>query len=80
MQAWFGSLLRAVGRSTSARMIARFRTFAPLRHKPFALIMTGVLLTNLGNSVQGVGAAWHLTEMGAPADVVALVESTRGRL
>lgn len=56
-------------------MIAHFRTFAPLRHKPFALIMAGVLLTNLGNAVQGVGAAWHLTEMGAPADVVALVQT-----
>lgn len=75
MQAGVVGLLCAAGRSTSARMIARFRTFAPLRHKPFALIMTGVLLTNLGNSVQGVGAAWHLTAMGAPADVVALVQT-----
>lgn len=56
-------------------MFSRFSTFAPLRHRPFALIMTGVLLTNLGNSVQGVGAAWHLTAMGAPADVVALVQT-----
>jgi MFS family permease len=50
-------------------------TFAPLRHRSFALIMAGVLLTNVGNAVQGVGAAWHLTASGAPADVVALVQT-----
>ncbi|MFC3101173.1 MFS transporter [Altererythrobacter lauratis] len=51
------------------------RSFAPLRHGAFALMMGGVLLTNLGHSVQGVGAAWHLTASGAPADVVALVQT-----
>lgn len=50
-------------------------TFAPLRHRAFALIVGGVLLTNLGNAMQGVGAAWHLTASGAPADVVALVQT-----
>ncbi|MFC3097517.1 MFS transporter [Alteraurantiacibacter palmitatis] len=51
------------------------RSFAPLRHGAFALMMGGVLLTNLGHSVEGVGAAWHLTASGAPADVVALVQT-----
>ena len=51
------------------------RSFAPLRHGAFALMMGGVLLTNLGHSVQGVGAAWHLTASGAPADIVALVQT-----
>lgn len=55
--------------------MAHKSTFAPLRHRSFALIMGGVLLTNLGNAVQGVGAAWHLTALGAPADVVALVQT-----
>ena len=50
-------------------------TFTPLRQPAFALVMAGVLLTNLGNSIQGVGAAWHLTAQGAPADVVALVQT-----
>jgi len=50
-------------------------TFSPLAHRPFALIMTGALLTNLGNAIQSVGASWQLTASGAPADVVALVQT-----
>jgi len=37
--------------------------------------MAGVLLSNVGNSVQAVGAAWQLTAAGEPADVVALVQT-----
>lgn len=50
-------------------------TFAPLAHRAFALAMAGVLVANLGNSVQAVGAAWQLTAAGEPADVVALVQT-----
>jgi MFS family permease len=50
-------------------------TFSPLAHRTFALLMAGVLLSNLGNAVQSVGAAWHLTAGGQPADVVALVQT-----
>lgn len=50
-------------------------TFSPLRHRTFALLVTGSLLANLGNTIQSVGAAWHLTEMGQPADVVALAQT-----
>ena len=53
----------------------RSATFAPLAHRVFALLMLGVLLTNLGNTVQSVGAAWLLTAQGEPADVVALVQT-----
>ncbi|MXO60048.1 MFS transporter [Altererythrobacter salegens] len=55
--------------------MSRSTTFAPLAHRMFALLMAGVLLTNLGNSVQAVGASWQLTAMGEPADVVALVQT-----
>jgi len=50
-------------------------TFSPLAHRTFALLMAGVLLSNLGNAIQSVGAAWHLTAGGQPADVVALVQT-----
>lgn len=50
-------------------------TFAPLRHRAFALILLGSLLSNFGNAIQSVGAAWHLTEIGQPADIVALVQT-----
>jgi MFS family permease len=50
-------------------------TFAPLAHRAFLLAMAGVLLSNVGNSVQAVGAAWQLTAAGEPADVVALVQT-----
>ena len=53
----------------------RSATFAPLAHRPFALIMAGAMLANLGNAIQSVGASWQLTAMGAPADVVALVQT-----
>jgi len=50
-------------------------TFGPLRHRPFAVLVTASLLANLGNTIQSVGASWHLTQAGYPADVVALVQT-----
>ena len=50
-------------------------TFAPLRHANLARILLGALLANLGNAVQTVGASWHLTAAGEPADVIALVQT-----
>jgi MFS family permease len=50
-------------------------TFGPLRHRSFAVVVTASLIANLGNTIQSVGASWHLTELGYPADVVALVQT-----
>ncbi|MGX7895023.1 MFS transporter [Tsuneonella sp. HG222] len=50
-------------------------TFGPLAHRPFARLMAGVLLANLGNYILSVAAAWELTAAGQPADVVALVQT-----
>jgi MFS family permease len=50
-------------------------TFSPLAHRTFALILAGALLANFGNQIQAVGAAWLLTDSGAPADVVALAQT-----
>jgi MFS family permease len=50
-------------------------TLSPLRHRLFLLILCGSLLSHFGNAIQSVGAAWHLTASGQPADIVALVQS-----
>src|SRR5690606_17889277 len=57
------------------RRVLRSATFSPLAHRAFALILAGSLLANFGNQIQAVGAAWLLTANGAPADVVALVQT-----
>ena len=50
-------------------------TLSPLRYRVFLLILAGSLLSNFGNAIQSVGAAWHLTAANQPADIVALVQS-----
>ncbi|GAA0276541.1 hypothetical protein GCM10009127_16570 [Alteraurantiacibacter aestuarii] len=51
------------------------KTFAPLRHRAFLVLIAGSLMANLGNTIQSVGASWHLTQAGQPADIVALVQT-----
>ena len=48
---------------------------APLRHPVFRRIWLASLLSNLGILIQGVGAAWAMTQMAASADRVALVQT-----
>jgi MFS family permease len=48
---------------------------APLRHSVFRRIWLASLLSNLGILIQGVGAAWAMTQMTASADKVALVQT-----
>src|SRR5471030_1754620 len=48
---------------------------APLRHSVFRRIWLASLLSNLGLLIQGVGAAWAMTQMTATADKVALVQT-----
>ena len=50
-------------------------TLSPLKHPLYRAIFASFLLSNLGNTIQAVGAAWLLTEMGEPADIVALVQT-----
>jgi MFS family permease len=56
--------------SSSAQGIA-----APLRVALFRRIWLASLLSNLGLLIQGVGAAWAMTEMTKSADMVALVQT-----
>jgi MFS family permease len=55
--------------------VTRSTTFGPLAHRAFLLILVGSLLSNFGNAIQSVGAAWQLTLMKQPADVIALVQT-----
>jgi MFS family permease len=48
---------------------------APLRHATFRRIWLASLLSNLGILIQGVGAAWAMTQMASSADKVALVQT-----
>jgi len=50
-------------------------TLSPLRYRIFLYLLLGSLLSNFGNAIQSVGAAWHLTASGQPADIVALMQS-----
>src|SRR3954468_24076275 len=48
---------------------------APLRHTVFRRIWLASLVSNLGLLIQGVGAAWAMTQMTKSADKVALVQT-----
>jgi MFS family permease len=48
---------------------------APLQHSAFRRIWLASLLSNLGLLIQGVGAAWAMTQMTSSADKVALVQT-----
>src|SRR5947208_3569176 len=48
---------------------------APLQYTVFRRIWLASLLSNLGLLIQGVGAAWAMTQMAASADKVALVQT-----
>src|ERR1700678_769772 len=49
---------------------------APLRHAVFRRIWLASLLSNLGLLIQGVGAAWAMTQMTSSADKIALVQTS----
>ena len=56
-------------------MFAAHGVAAPLRHAAFRRIWLASLLSNLGLLIQGVGAAWAMTQMTSDADKVALVQT-----
>src|SRR6266481_5989311 len=57
------------------QMFAAHGVAAPLRHTMFRRIWLASLLSNLGLLIQGVGAAWAMTQMTSSADKVALVQT-----
>src|SRR4051812_10836769 len=60
---------------TPKRSITDHSIAAPLRHAVFRRIWLASLLSNLGLLIQGVGAAWAMTQMTSSADKVALVQT-----
>src|SRR3954452_12025736 len=60
---------------TPKRSITDHSIAAPLRHAVFRRIWLASLLSNLGLLIQGVGAAWAMTQMASSADKVALVQT-----
>jgi MFS family permease len=57
------------------RMFGADGIAAPLRHATFRRIWLASVLSNLGILIQGVGAAWAMTQMASSADKVALVQT-----
>jgi MFS family permease len=49
--------------------------FEPLREKSFATIWTSSLLSNFGQLILGVGAAWEMTRLTSSTEMVALVQT-----
>ena len=61
---------------TSKRpLFAADSIMAPLLHSVFRRIWLASLVSNLGILIQGVGAAWAMTQMASSADKVALVQT-----
>src|SRR5580658_10438772 len=58
-----------------AQMLGGDSIAAPLRHPTFRRLWLASLLSNLGILIQGVGAAWAMTQMTPSADKVALVQT-----
>ena len=50
-------------------------TFEPLRHVLFRRVWTSSVLSNFGQLIQNVGAAWAMTRLTGRADMVALVQT-----
>lgn len=57
------------------RMTSDHGITAPLKFSVFRRIWLASLLSNLGLLIQGVGAAWAMTQMSSSADKVALVQT-----
>ncbi|KGT73418.1 MFS transporter [Bradyrhizobium japonicum] len=61
--------------SPAARALDKDGITVPLRFPTFRRIWVASLLSNLGILIQGVGAAWAMTQMTSSADKVALVQT-----
>jgi MFS family permease len=55
--------------------VGRWRAFEPLRERTFRTIWSASLLSNFGQLVQGVGAAWAMTRLTSSTGMVAAVQT-----
>lgn len=63
------------GTASAAPATAEASPWAPLRHRAFAMLWTGVLVANLGTYMQTLGAQWLLVGAPGAAALVALVQT-----
>jgi MFS family permease len=59
----------------SAAPIKRWNAFEPLRERSFRMIWSASLLSNFGQLIMGVGAAWEMTQLTNSTSMVALVQT-----
>jgi MFS family permease len=53
----------------------RWSAFEPLRERTFRMIWSASLLSNFGQLIMGVGAAWEMTRLTTSTSMVALVQT-----
>lgn len=58
-----------------SELVKQVGIFTPLRQPVFRRIWAASLFSNFGALIQGVGAAWAMTQLSGRADMVALVQS-----
>src|ERR1700719_4835555 len=75
MPALAGATKRVMTEQPTRPNFAPDSVTAPLRHAVFRRIWLASLASNLGLLIQGVGAAWAMTQMTSSADKVALVQT-----
>ena len=56
---------------------ARVSPFRPFRHGIFRWVWITSTISNFGGLIEGVGAAWMMVTLAAPASMVALVQASR---
>jgi MFS family permease len=56
---------------------ARVSAFRPFRHGIFRAVWITSTISNFGGLIEGVGAAWMMVMLAAPASMVALVQASR---
>ncbi|MGN6270455.1 MAG: MFS transporter [Sphingomonas sp.] len=55
----------------------RVSPFRPFRHRTFRWVWITSTISNFGGLIEGVGAAWMMVTLAAPASMVALVQASR---
>jgi len=60
---------------SGAQVRGTWAALAPLQERTFLLIWSASLLSNFGQLIQGVGAAWEMTRLTSSASMVALVQT-----
>ena len=62
---------------TATETTPRVSPFRPFRHRTFRWVWITSTISNFGGLIEGVGAAWMMVLLAAPASMVALVQASR---